>query len=206
MNAADRFLSHLASELGLDTSQSEIVRYGLQTLLFTLAGILTVVVFATVLGLLRESLVIMSVVMVYRKVSGGAHCHTPLTCTLVGTAAILGLARLAVLFGSNMSGSAAWIFSPPAVALVIAFICVPADVPQKPITAPTQRRMLRMLAFIMLLSWAAAGAASYIFTKPGLLQLFVAGNLGLLWQSLLLTPPGYRLIDGVNAIFHSKVS
>jgi accessory gene regulator B len=201
MKAAEKFLSHLSAELNLDSSQAEIIRYGLLSLVFSFAGALAVVAFSAPFGLLREALVVMMTGLIFRKLSGGAHCKTPLACLTVGTTVILMLAWLAATTGSSWSASPPWIFVPPAVALVIAWFYAPADVPQKPITSPAQRKTLRLLTFSYLTCWTVLGTMLFFTEKPALLYFFFSGNLGLLWQSFLLTPPGYQLIDRANILF-----
>lgn len=201
MKLAEKFLSHLSAELNLDSSQAEIIRYGLLSLVFTVAGALAVVVFSAFFGLLREALVVMMAGLIFRKLSGGAHCKTPLACLSVGTAVILMLAWFAAASGSSLSASPLWIFVPPAVAVVVAWFFSPADVPQKPITSPAQRKTLRMLTFSFLTCWIVLGALLLLTANATLQYAFFAGNLALLWQSFLLTPPGYRLIEMTNLIF-----
>ncbi|MCR3922055.1 MAG: accessory gene regulator B family protein [Firmicutes bacterium] len=195
-----RFISYLTRELNLDTSQSEVIEYGLSSLLFTSLSLIMAIILSVLLGLLYETMSVLSVMMLYRKVSGGAHVSSPHGCLFLGTVIILLLAYLTTLFAPLYAGNALTIFVPPCLAMIIAYLRVPADVPQKPITSVRQIKTLRLLSFSMITLWGLLGV--YVFITKGKWSIhYFAGNLGLLWQSFLLTPLGYQVIAIFDPLF-----
>ena len=95
------------------------------------------------------------------------------------------------------------IFLPVILAAAIAYRLVPVGVPQKPITSPQQIRMLRKLSFIFLAAWFFVGFLAYISGHTAL-TYFVGGNLGLLWQTFMLTAPGFHFITAIERVFTPK--
>ena len=196
-------VDYLDRELNLQHDQRETIEYGLASLLYTALSVVSALLLAKLLGLYRETAVIISVIMLYRKVSGGAHISTPHGCLITGTAASLLFAYLTKLWAPLFAASAAARILPAFLALYPAYLYVPAAVPQKPITSQRQRRLLRRLSFALLLCWCLLGII--VKRLPAVWSYYYfAGSLGLLWQSFLLTPAGYRLLAFLSPLFNKK--
>ena len=183
-----QFVNYLTRELQLSEEKSEIIEYGLFSLLYSWLSIFTALVLGALFGLWQETIAIMFMVMLYRKVSGGAHIGTPLGCLITGTAAILLLASFTSVFGPKLAGNLIFGILSLAITFIIAYMG-PCRRSAKPITDPQQIKTAGpfLLPHIGLGTrrnfpfWRSQQFAYYYF----------AGNLGLLWQSFLLTPPGY---------------
>jgi accessory gene regulator B len=200
----EKFIQYLSFELNLTKSQTDIIRYGLQSFYGTLTGLLAVFLLSAAVGVVREAMAVTIIVTVYRKLSGGAHCDTLPGCLTVGTFIIMLLAFLIRITGPNAAGTYSLVTVPSVLAYITAYFYAPADVPQKPITSPAQRQLLRRLSFLFILLWLTLGAYLWARQNHGLLYLYAAGNLGLLWQSFLLTHPGYRLIELLSLLFRRR--
>ncbi len=200
MRLAQRLVRYLEQELHLTQDQAEIINYGLLSFMATTLNLLVLAAIGALLGVLKEALFITLVVMAFRKVSGGAHCDTLLTCTVTGTAVITAAAACTRLFAAGLASSPLFLAGAPALALVSTFLFAPADVPQKPITSARQRRILRTLSFLLLLGWSILGTSLWL-TKNPFLYYYAGGNLGILWQSLLLTPAGYSFMSIISRLF-----
>jgi len=198
-----QFVNYLTRELQLSEEKSEIIEYGLFSLLYSWLSIFTALVLGALFGLWQETIAIMFMVMLYRKVSGGAHIGTPLGCLITGTAAILLLASFTSVFGPKLAGNLIFAILSLAITFIIAYIWVPADVPQKPITDPQQIKKLRALSFCLILAWGLAGIFLF-WRSQQFAYYYFAGNLGLLWQSFLLTPPGYSFTAYLDRFFVKK--
>lgn len=200
----EKFIQYISSELNLTKNQTDIIRYGLQSFFGTFTGLLAVFVLSAAVGIVREAMAVTFVVTVYRKLSGGAHCDTLPSCLTVGTFIIMILSFLIRVTGPIAAGTYLLVTVPSVLAYITAYFYAPADVPQKPITSPAQRLLLRRLSLLFIIFWFILGNYLWIRQNQGLLYLYAAGNLGLLWQSFLLTRPGYRLIELLSLLFRSR--
>lgn len=197
-------VDYLARELKLQEDQREIIEYGLYSLVYTSLSLIGALLLAALFDLLRETVIIISVIMLYRKVSGGAHVTSPHGCLIVGTMAIIMLAYLTRLWAPQYAAVPLVVFLPVCIAGYLAYLYVPAAVPQKPITSPAQIRTLRLLSFSLVCFWGLLGLIVLLQQAKIWLYYYFAGNLGLLWQSFLLTPPGYRLLAALSPLFYKK--
>lgn len=200
----ERFIQYLTNELNLTKNQTDIIRYGLQSFYGTLAGLLAVFILSAAVGIVHEAMAVTIVATIYRKLSGGAHCDTLPGCLTVGTFIIILLAFIIRFMGPTAAGTYYLVTVPSVLAYITAYFYAPADVPQKPITSLAQRRLLRRLSFLFILLWFTLGAYLWALQNHGLLYLYAAGNLGLLWQTFLLTHPGYRLIELLSLLFKRR--
>lgn len=197
----EKTVLYLARELSLSKTQADIVRYGLQTFTATLVGLAAVVILAAMAGVLYESMAATLAIMFFRKASGGAHCKTLAACSILGAVVmtLLGLATRS--WGNWLAASLFLLLLPSLVAAIVAFWRAPADVPQKPITSAAQRSLLRRLSLLWVTLWGGLGLYLWLTGRENLLYYYTGGNLGLLWQSLMLTPAGYRLIRLLDLMF-----
>lgn len=202
----EKFIQYIAGELALSKDQTDIVRYGLQSFYGTLTALLAVFILSAAIGIVREAMTVFFVVVTYRKISGGAHCSTLLGCLTVGTLIAVFLAMVIKTGGPGVTETLLRVTVPSVIAFIVAYFYAPADVPQKPISNLAQRTMLRRLSFLFIVLWFTLGAYLWAGQKLNLLYFYAAGNLGLLWQSFLLTPPGYRLISRLSFFFRQSVS
>lgn len=193
MNITEKAVARLARELNLDKDRSDIIRYGLQSLLYTTLSAVFVLAVSAMLGIVKESATVLLAVMITRKVSGGAHSRTLSGCIFLGTATTVTLGLTASLFAPRLTGYPLAVFGVALPAFISAWYFAPADVPEKPIRSHRQRAALRRLTFAVLAVWVMAGFVFYNWWKPALVYI-ATGNLGILWQMFLITPMGYRFI------------
>jgi accessory gene regulator B len=154
-----------------------------------------------VAGVLPETLAVTCAVTFFRKASGGAHCKTLAGCAILGAVVMTLLGLATRVWGSWLAASLLLLLLPSLIAVTAAFWLAPADVPQKPITSPAQRTLLRRLSLLWTTLWGFLGLYLWLAGRENLLYYYTGGNLGLLWQSLMLTAPGYRLIHLLDVAF-----
>jgi accessory gene regulator B len=189
----NRLTGYLEKELNLTRDQVQVINYGLLSLAATGLNLLVLLILGALLGVVRESLFIALVVMALRKTSGGAHSDTLPACIATGTTALTACALITRFYGAALSSSPLFLAAAPAAALLAVCLYAPADVPQKPIKSPKQRRILRFLSFLFIAVWTLLGIYLWLGGKPWL-YYYAGGNLGILWQTLMLTPAGYHLM------------
>uniref|UniRef100_A0A7C1F335 Accessory regulator AgrB n=1 Tax=Ammonifex degensii TaxID=42838 RepID=A0A7C1F335_9THEO len=131
LNLVRPTVAYLKEKLSLTPEEEEIARYGLQMVIYPVAGFATISLAGWLAGCLESALVVALTAGVLRLFSGGAHARSPLTCNILGmvvapvlgkvaavTAPFLSLSRLALIIGLGFL-----------VALAIIFRLAPVDSP-----------------------------------------------------------------------------
>lgn len=181
----------LAEEVGLDSSQEQVVQYSLTILTTTVFGYLAIAIGGWLTGAMLPALVAACSASLLRIFSGGAHASTPLRCVLSGGVIFACIGWLAGRISPE------WL--PYLLALTVLSATVslglyaPADTPGKPITSQLQRKTLLKWSFVSLFLWALliTYLSSSVRTESGLITSSI---LGIGWQTLTITPLGYQLI------------
>lgn len=204
MQFVDNVTGFLKKELSLNDDQADIIRYGLFSLVATLMNLLAVAILSSAIGVLREAMAVAVNMMLFRKTSGGAHSESLSACIITGTLVSTFLA-LAAKWASPWLANPNVLIIPQVFALAVVYLYAPADVPQKPITNPRQRKTLRFLSFSYLVFFALLGPALRIFAPYQWTYLYEVSAVGLLWQGFMLTPPGYLLMGKLSRLFDKKV-
>ncbi|MBC7346941.1 MAG: accessory gene regulator B family protein [Clostridia bacterium] len=182
--------TYLREKLGLSAADEEVVRYGLQVVVYTAAGFASISLAGWLVGALPTTLAAALSAGALRLFSGGAHSRSPLTCNLLGAA-------MACLVGKAAAVAAA-LFVPPILLLVLLAPFIPAtvavwrlapvDSPAKPITSPGRRRKLRRLSLAALLTLTVG----QMVLLPRWPALAMAVGCGTWWQAFTLTRAGHR--------------
>ena len=163
----------------------DVVRYGAEVTLGAVFQISVFLLIAYLCGIFLEILGILFASAVLRRYSGGVHCSTYYSCTLSGLVTYLLLAYLLRYFSSEFFIVYFTITATLCYSIVYRF--APMDNPSNRINDLAKKRQLRfksciILTFILLLSFFLYSSGYYVYA--------VSLLLGLLWQSLTLTPGG----------------
>lgn len=195
----------ISSRISLKSEEREIVEYGLKVFLsevFSLS-ILFIVLFVT--GLIKTGMSILIAAGVLRKFSGGAHCSSPMRCTILGVMTVplfaFSVKRLLIL-GENKLLAAAVCLN-----VLSLFNCLkyaPADSPQKPINEVSKKRLKR--GALLLIS-----ITSSVFLIAGYFSFYIdisfisAVSVGFFYQSITLTPVGYRFTVAMDRLMQKII-
>lgn len=195
----------ISSRISLKSEEREIVEYGLKVFLsevFSLS-ILFIVLFVT--GLIKTGMSILIAAGVLRKFSGGAHCSSPMRCTILGVMTVplfaFSVERL-LIFGENKLLAAAVCLN-----VLSLFNCLkyaPADSPQKPINEVSKKRLKR--GALLLIS-----ITSSVFLIAGYFSFYIdisfisAVSVGFFYQSITLTPVGYRFTVAMDRLMQKII-
>jgi accessory gene regulator B len=178
----------LARRLAANSEQvvnEDVIRYGAEVTLGALFQIAVFLVVAYLCGLFSEIIGILIASALLRRYSGGAHCSKYYICTFSGLLTYLLLAYLLHYFSYQYYLN---------YFIVIAIICyglvywlAPVDNPTKRVNDPIKRQQLKyksciVLTCILFLSFLCYQLGYYLYA--------VSILMGLLWQSLTLTPGG----------------
>lgn len=184
--------AYLKSKLGLTPDEEEIAVFGLQMILYTIVGFLSISVVGWLLGCFYATMVVAATSYTLRLFSGGAHSGSPLTCNLVGMVVtpLLGLvAVLSTLYINHFSLLIIVIlgFIP---SLMINWRFAPVDSPAKPINSYKQRKKLRSISITAV--FIVAGGQLLLLIIGQAYVIVIAMSLGLWWQAFFLTSAGCR--------------
>ncbi len=180
---------------GQDKQEQEIIIYGLLTLLSTLLGLMSIVVFSSLVRVTSWALVAALAAVILRRATGGVHASSAFGCALLSGVifTLLGLLAkysqfyladkmLFVLWGAFLIG-----------ALLIYFYA-PVGVEERPLSSINKRGKLRIYSFLILfiLSLISFIILAVIDRFNGYILAIL---LGIIWQLFTITPLAYRLFN-----------
>lgn len=183
----------IAGRLNLEQEKQQEFHYGLQVFSLTAAGVVVVLVISWLLHCLPESLAAMLTVALLRSFAGGAHCTSPVRCTIVTafTFSFIGLAadRLEAWQPINLT---LFVLLNSFLTLTAVLLKAPVDSPAKPILTQKHRRFLRRLSLLTVIALAVLQLIFQTNAASG--EIIIATGLGMLWEALILTGPGHGLM------------
>jgi len=184
---------HLGQARGLNMEDTEVVAYGLEYLLSAVTGIILTLAAGFLLGLLPETGSVLICWWLIRRFAGGAHCSTLWRCA-VGSC----LAVLAVVLLSRGATAFVPLHLWTGAALIWALWATWRWAPnnkKKPVRNPAQRRLLRSRALGMELLLGLGLLLLSLNNCELLRSMAAAGGGGLASAALMISPPGFLLVD-----------
>ncbi|NPV91317.1 MAG: accessory gene regulator B family protein [Firmicutes bacterium] len=185
--------NYLAKELSLDTGKTDTLRFGLEIILAVLIKGIILLSLAHFLGILPEVTFAMACGVIYRLLSGGAHCNGYWRCLTLGVLSYLGAGELGLYLGSYLSKDLL-VYSLLA-GYLLSSLCiiawVPGEVPFKKITIVSERIMFKLLSLGYLSLWLGTSIIIVHYTSS---SLAVAGLIAVIIQTISFSPPGYKTI------------
>ncbi|WP_010234103.1 accessory gene regulator ArgB-like protein [Clostridium arbusti] len=190
----------------MDKDEREIIEYGALILILKLIGVLMVVIFSLIFGVLLEALVFYFTTCTLRKYSGGVHSDSPTRCIAIGTLSAI----ICPIFINEV-----YIYSRFSLVIFITltsllfcyytiFKLAPVDSPAKPILSMEFRKELKwksVLTMSIMSIMSIVLIALYINYKYLiLLKLSQCICLALLWQCFTLTTAGHIIMSKVDSI------
>ncbi|WP_027717565.1 accessory gene regulator ArgB-like protein [Desulfovirgula thermocuniculi] len=194
-----RIAAFLRQNLDLTAEQEEVAAYALLVIFLTAASVAAVAFLGWLLGCMGEALAVLFTVFVLRSFSGGAHCTSPVRCTLTSALLAPAMGKLAAA-GSLLLGAKALypaVLGGGGLATWLCWRLAPVESPAKPLTSEAARAFFRRAS--------TAVAAGAIILQVALLRftpvprsLVLAVTAGLLWQVFTLTAAGHRFVAGLD--------
>ena len=194
--------AYLKEHLNLNSDEEAIALFGLQMLVYTVTGFLSICLVGWLLGVLALTLAVTLTAASLRLWAGGAHSRSPLTCNLLGMIVAPLLGKLAALAAPlfTPAGLGVMILAGFIIAVVVIWRRAPVDSPAKPITSPAERRRLRALSLVLVVFIAVLQVLILVTMRA--VPFILALSLGLGWQTFSLTRAGHWfaiLIDNLMA-------
>jgi len=183
---------YLKEKLNLTPDEEEVALYGLQILIYTLIGLLTICLGGWLLGCFWTTLAVCLTAAGLRLFTGGAHSSSPLICTLLGMVMIPLLGKIAAVTAPLFTSLSLFLIVAPGfiLSLIIIWRLAPVDSPAKPITSIEHRKKLHFLSIAAVLLLTVG--QSFLLIKGQALTVVLALSLGLWWQAFALTKAGHR--------------
>lgn len=163
----------------------DVVRYGAEVILGAALQISVFLLAAYLCGLLPEIVGILAASAILRRYSGGVHCNTYYGCTISGLVTYLLLAYL--MHYLNGEYFTIYFITAAIICYSLVFGFAPVDNPSKRINDPAKIKQLKYKSCIIL---TAILLISFVLYNSGYFLYGISLLLGLLWQSLTLTPGG----------------
>jgi len=189
----------MARELGYDRDKQEVLQYSMTILSTTILGFLAIFAVGSLVGVPGLALTAGLSGGILRAYSGGAHATAPNRCVTIGTV-------IFVSWGLAAKYLAGWvnplILIVPTVVFGFAAIYryAPDEAPGKPIQSILQRTTLRRTSFVLLGVWTIIIIILSQNNAMEMDEILLASTLGILWQSISLTPAGYSLMGFMDSI------
>lgn len=173
----------------VDDEKAEIIMYGLQNIIGEIPKTFLVLLIAYFLGIFRETLITVLLLLPYKSFSGGFHLKTHIGCIIGTTLFYCGIALISkyIIIEAIVKYiliAIIWIFG-----IVMITLYAPADTENVPILAKKDRKKKRILSYIT-------------FTVGLLVAAFIQNNiicniliLGNFIQTLTITKLAYRLTN-----------
>lgn len=192
--------NYLARELELDRQKEIKIIYGMELLLTALIKSVIIMTLAFVLGIFRETVVLVLTAGFFRLVSGGEHCQAFYRCLTGGALVFLALGFLTKNLNHEITYQTMLITILTVFPLITAAILkyAPGDTANKPINHEKEKARLRRMSLVV---EAICLILVVVFLNTEMLKwLVLPVVVGLGWQTFTITPLGYGFIKGVDYI------
>ncbi len=171
----------------VDDERAEVINYGLQLLIGEIPKTLIIIGIAWILGVLDLTILALILMLPYRTASGGVHLKTHIGCIVATSVFYIGnavLSKYIVLekIVQYIITGAIWLFS-----MIMIKLYAPADTEDLPILRKKERKIKKILSYVML---TLTLGASLIIKDHVLSNILIVGSI---FQSISISRLAYIL-------------
>lgn len=172
----------------IDDERAEVINYGLQLVLGEIPKIFIIFILAYILGVFKLTVLSFLFIMPYKMVSGGTHLHTHIGCVIATSIFYIGNAIISKYLVWNTEilkytiVFAIWIFS-----IVMIKLYAPADTEAVPILRKQERKVKRILSYIIMTITLCVGV---LVKQNEISNLLIIGTF---LQTITITKAMYKL-------------
>ena len=172
----------------VDEQRAEVINYGVHLLFGEIPKTFIFIIIALALGILKEFILAMLIIMPYRAVSGGVHLKTHIGCILGTSIAYCGTAYLSKIivfepiYLKYIVIALVWMFG-----MIMVKLYAPADTENVPILRKEDRRRKKILSYVILTIYLVAS----IFIKNSLISNIII--FGMFMQSIMISRFVYKI-------------
>jgi accessory gene regulator B len=197
-----RMGTYLSQKISATPKENAAIVYGLQIILGAVLKGIFLLLTAYLLGILFPMLVVMGTASYLRILSGGAHFSTYYRCLCAGLLVFNGLGYLTVVLTEMYNH----LYMIPILMLVtltgmiVAYKYAPADAVKKPNKDNKKKNLLKDLSIAFIIVWYST---IMLLVNPLAVNFYwkaivIASSLGIIWQSLTITPLGFKLYGAID--------
>lgn len=187
----------LSLQLADSHEKRAVYYYGFQIVIGGIFKFILLFISAAILGILKETAVLLLVFASLRTVAGGYHMDKYGRCMVTSLVIMLAGGLLTKYTHASWSREALAILT-LAVFLPGLYTMIkwaPSDTPNKPITKPERRRRLKIISIIHLSLWFVITLALIALE---LSMVALAGCLGIMLGAFVVAPAGYAFLGFIS--------
>lgn len=173
----------------IDDERAEIINYGLQNIIGEIPKIFLVIGISYLLGIIKETLLAILIIMPYRNFSGGVHLKSHIGCILGTTLFYCGTAVLAKYIILTQIAKYILIALLWIAGMWMIKLYAPADTENVPILRKKERRQKQILSYII---FTLALSIAVIIPNNVIANIIIFGYL---IQTINITKIAYRLTN-----------
>ncbi|TEB05759.1 putative accessory gene regulator protein [Pelotomaculum schinkii] len=193
MGISQRIASYMGDALNLDSDNREVVAYSLELIFHTSVTLLLVLLIAWLIGPLREAVILIIVMFLFKNFAGGAHCSSATRCTILSMLLIPSFAELSFIAGQYFTLYVLIILTVLSVlfSYTIVYKLAPVNLP---IVSERHIQNRRYFSFLLLVLITIAQVILIILISDRTASFIIAIDISIFWQSFMLTKPGHALV------------
>lgn len=190
----DKICNYLTNKIknkvtDVNEEKAEIINYGLHLLIGEIPKTFIFIAIAAILGVLKEFFITVIVIFPYRAVSGGFHLKTHLGCIVCTSMYYCGISYVSKVINFTEPVKLSliiltWIFG-----MIMCKLYAPADTENVPILRKNDRKINRILSYIILTITLSIG----LLIKNNTISNIII--LGMLIQSMMITRIAYKITN-----------
>ncbi|WP_026486223.1 accessory gene regulator ArgB-like protein [Caldanaerobius polysaccharolyticus] len=196
-----RVLIYICSKIPLTDEQKDYVYFGLQLILESFVEIITILVVAYVIGIFKETFVLLLVAGGFKLISGGAHCNTFGSCYAFSLIVypIAGLILRYIIMWNVVKPY--YMYIAFAAVLLVCYFYAPAQVAAKPIAYGLKKRY-KIISMALATAIFALAGLFYVFDYK---RIAVGIVTAVVYQSLFIAPLGFKITKAFDALYNKIV-
>ncbi|MDD4774145.1 MAG: accessory gene regulator B family protein [Eubacteriales bacterium] len=196
----------IAVHMQYDDDKKAVIAYGLTAIFQMTVLLIIIAVIGVVFDFLYESLIIFIGVGIIRKSTGGAHSETMYGCILISAlsvAMLASLSRYILCFKMNIILNLSISVFIYLLGLIVFYLKVPIDSPNKPIVKPKKIKRLRKQSYILVIVFFMITVVVIFLAEnfSRFYSLAVSLRLTMMWQMFTLTDFGIRFFEKIDLHF-----
>ena len=190
----DKICNYLTNKIknkvtDINEEKAEVINYGLHLLIGEIPKTFIFIAIAAILGVLKEFFITVIVIFPYRAVSGGFHLKTHLGCIVCTSMYYCGISYVSKVINFTEPVKLSliiltWIFG-----MIMCKLYAPADTENVPILRKNDRKINRILSYIILTITLSIG----LLIKNNTISNIII--LGMLIQSMMITRIAYKITN-----------
>ena len=174
----------------VDDQRAEVINYGLQLIIGELPKFIIMIILALILNIFKLTILSILFILPYKMVSGGVHLKTHIGCIIstnlfyVGNAFLSKSIIIEPLFMKYLIIFAVWVFG-----IIMCKLYAPADTEAVPILRKKERKIKKVLSYIILTITLVIA----VFIKDSTISnLLIFGSL---FQTITITRFIYKITN-----------